>query len=157
MSDQIAEQISVNKETEPRNSIMVLVAEDEESVISLLKETFKMAGGFETNVVKTTADALGILRRAKEENKPIGLVFSDLGLVGDPEGGFKIAEAVRDEGLANYFILFTGNRGKIDNDPQKLKARGIDKLLGKPMSPFDLIPHLNQAKELILLQSQASK
>jgi DNA-binding response OmpR family regulator len=137
-------------EVEDKKPLSVLIAEDEKHLIPLLEITFKMAGGFDTTAVEKKVDALRILRDSKKNQKPIDVVFSDWGLADDPEGGREIAIAVRDEGLARYLIIFSARAGELGKDSKKLKAMGIDMLLGKPMTPNELMPRLNEAKNTIL-------
>ena len=149
MIDQAEGSQHSRKEVEHKRPISVLIAEDEDLLIPLLEGAFKMAGGFETTVVKTTREALQVLRDSKAANNSTDLVFSDLGLEDNEEGGYEIAKVAKDEGLAEHFILFTGRPPQIKH-PQQLENMGINRIIAKPQDYKGLLKSLNEAKEAIL-------
>lgn len=147
------EEIQIAKETEKRGEIRVLIVEDDRMVADLLGEWFEEAGGFKIErLTDNTDEALAILRKFKEEGKPMQLVFSDLGLKGNNEGGYVIADAVREENLARYFILYTSRANIVRETyptPDKLKEKGIDSLIDKPVSVKTLMEGLSKVKTIL--------
>ncbi|MDP2638005.1 MAG: response regulator [Candidatus Levybacteria bacterium] len=142
------------KEKEPQRSIKTLMVEDDVAIVSLLRQVFEMSGFkiADADITDNVPDALKRLEEAKRKGESYDFVFSDLGLVNDKEGGYKIAQAVKDEQLAEYFTLFTGSAVFVKQKyptSEKLKEVGIDNLIGKPVSVKDLREGLRQAKEAI--------
>lgn len=139
------------KEKEPQRSIKTLMVEDDVAIVSLLRQVFEMSGFkiADADITDNVPDALKRLEEAKRKGESYDFVFSDLGLVNDKEGGYKIAQAVKDEQLAEHFTLFTGSAAFVKQKyptPEKLKEVGIDNLIGKPVSVKDLREGLRQAK-----------
>lgn len=145
------------KEPEPKGQLRALLIEDDKSVLPLIRMAVGMAGGIKTEDTVSTVEALKILRTAKQQGQRFDLIFSDLGLVDDAEGGFKLAAAAKEEGLAEYFILYTGRAAAIgaDKTPEELqtelKKKGIDQLIQKPPPGGiqDLKNSFNKAKAAI--------
>lgn len=144
----------IAKETEKRGEIRVLIVEDEIGVADMIKEFFEEnVVGFRVHgLTDNVEDALAILRKFKEEGRQIQLVFSDLGLKGSNEGGYAIADAVRKEKLARYFILYTSRANIVRETyptPDELKEKGIDSLIGKPVSVKTLMEGLSKVKIIL--------
>jgi CheY-like chemotaxis protein len=145
------------KEEEPKGKVKALIVEDSESMLNLLKMAAKVQGGFNSDCTDSASEALKILRQARGEGKPFGLIFSDLGLIDDAEGGLKIAKAAKTEGLAEHLILFTGSAGKFEGmSKEKLEEMGINLVIGKPAA-FDILVKSFGNAEKIIKSTQASR
>lgn len=148
------------KERKQKGKPRVLIVEDDELALNMLRTNVRLRGDFDPNsvCVKSTSEALEISRRAKEEGKSFGLILSDLGLSDDKEGGFKLAKTAKKEGLASLFILYTGRSGDValQYNPKQLEEMGINKLLGKPVSSGVIADTLAWAKTAITKPQPAS-
>ncbi len=136
-------------EAEARGPVRLLVVEDDRLFRETLEMILDMTEGFQASYTDSAADALRILREARDGGSPIEAVLSDLGLTDSPRGGFEIADAVRTEGLAAHFTLFTGQAGDIT--PEIIGEYGINLLLDKEDSGLrEIKGALEQARQAVI-------
>ena len=124
-------------EAEANRRIRTLFVEDDRSLAEMLVD-FIQELGFQTTLTDQASKAISILRKSKNEGQPIELVVSDLGLRDGSGAGLRIADAIRDEELAAYFILFSGNSSIT---PDLTEEHGISALVSK----HDGLPALESA------------
>ncbi len=137
------------KEVDARGPVRLLIAEDDKFFRETLESFVDMSDGFEASYTDSAADALRILREAKDSGSPIEVVFSDLGLTDSHRGGFEIADAVRAEGLATHFTLFTGQARIVT--PEVMQEHGINLLLDKEVAGMkEIMGALEQGKQAII-------
>jgi hypothetical protein len=135
-----------NKEKDSKGKLKALVIENDDILPGVLKVTMDVQGDFEPDFVTNTSGALTKLRQAKENGRTYGLVFSDLELTNDREGGLKITKVVKEEQLAQYLILYTGAKDKFEGISEKqLGGMGINALILKPVGAEVLMDELNKA------------
>lgn len=109
----------------------ILLAEDDSTMVSLLKTLLNMEG-FEV----VALDAASDVAAAVEQEKPHAL-FMDVHLGG--QSGMKILEAVRgNQKNSNVRIIMTSGMNMKD----ECISRGADAFLLKPFMPDDLIKAL---------------
>lgn len=125
------------KDLEPVGNVKVLVAEDDPGHSALLKEIILGIGGFDATFVKSTEEALEVLKKAEADGMPIEFVVSDMGLNrtkeggADPRGGLEIAKTAKTNNPAIGVTLYTGNAymGKIS--AADLNEMGINEVIIK--------------------------
>jgi DNA-binding NtrC family response regulator len=87
---------------------VVLIVEDEAQVL-ILAESVLQGAGYETASASTVAEALAII----ESDRHIDLLFTDLGLGNDAEGGLTIGAAFS-KSRPGVPVLYTSARGLTD-------------------------------------------
>jgi response regulator RpfG family c-di-GMP phosphodiesterase len=148
---------ALKKEGEPKSKLKVLIVEDDPDVLSLIKTITDVVGGFKAITIDNVTDALRILKESKNENQSIDIVFSDLKLGDDVDGGLKIAGEIKAEKLAKYFILFTGSADRFEGMSGEERAdRGINLIIPKPAEFKILKASFDNAKKIIS-SKQASR
>ena len=111
----------------------VLLAEDDPTMISLLKTLLKMEG-FEVVMLDVNADVPSAV-----QNEMPDTILMDVHLGG--QNGLKILEAIRkNQDLANVRIVMTSGL----NMKEECISRGASAFLLKPFMPDDLINALKQ-------------
>ena len=105
--------------------LVVLVVEDEEQV-RVLAESFLQEAGYETLPAGTIDEARALIERPHK----IDLLFTDMGLGDDAEGGVKVSKAAREK-LDGIPIVYTSGRGLTD---------GMRALMQEPFE-FNLKPY----------------
>jgi len=111
----------------------ILLAEDDATMVSLLKTLLKMEG-FEVLGLDLDADIPAAIRREKPD-----ALFMDLHLGG--QSGMEILEAIRkNKDLANVRVVMTSGLDMME----ECIRRGADAFLLKPFMPDDLIQALKK-------------
>lgn len=111
----------------------ILLAEDDSTMISLLKTLLKMEG-FEVVTLDVNADVPAAVRREMPD-----AVLMDVHLGG--QSGMQILESIRnDRDLANIRVVMTSGL----NVKDECISRGASAFLLKPFMPDDLINVLKQ-------------
>lgn len=111
----------------------ILLAEDDETMVSLLKTLLTMEG-FEVLGLDINADVPAVIRREKPD-----ALFMDVHLGG--QSGMEILEAIRsNKDLADVRVVMTSG---LDMKEQCIRS-GADAFLLKPFMPDDLIRALKQ-------------
>ena len=106
----------------------VLLAEDDPTMVSLLKTLLNMEG-FETVAVDSEADVRGAVLREKPD-----VLFMDVHL--GQQSGMDIVESIRkDPQIASVRVVMTSGF----NVREECLERGADDFLLKPYMPADLI------------------
>lgn len=140
-----------SKEVDGEEAIRVLIVEDHPAVQSSLERTVSGIGGYEPIFTDNTMDALKILKESKDKGQSIDLVFSDLRLKDNGNGGLEIAKTAKEKQLAKHFILFTTSADKFKGmSKEQLEEKGINSVVDKFSTPLkDLENCFKNAKELI--------
>ena len=111
----------------------ILLAEDDPTMISLLKTLLKMEG-FDVVMLDVNADVPAAVKQEKPDT-----VLMDVHLGG--QNGLQILEAIRkDHDLANVRVVMTSGL----NMREECLSRGASAFLLKPFMPDDLISVLKQ-------------
>jgi DNA-binding response OmpR family regulator len=111
----------------------VLLAEDDATMVSLLKTLLNMEG-FEVLALDIDSDVPAVVQREKPQ-----ALFMDVHLGG--QSGMEILEAIRrKKDLADVRIVMTSGL----NVKEECISRGADAFLLKPFMPDDLIKALKQ-------------
>ena len=111
----------------------ILLAEDDETMISLLKTLLKMEG-FEVVEVDVNADVPNMVRQEMPD-----AIFMDVHLGG--KNGLQILESIRkNQDFANIRIVMTSGLNMRD----ECLSRGASAFLLKPFMPDDLLNVLKQ-------------
>ena len=108
----------------------ILVIEDEPTVLSLAESILQHAG-YETLTASTLAQAQAIIH----SDQPLDLVFTDIGLGDQPEGGLQVGQVTRARG--NLPVLYTSGLGATDGMKQLFVERSA--FLAKPYTDERLI------------------
>jgi CheY-like chemotaxis protein len=109
----------------------VLLAEDDEIMVSLLKTLLKMEG-FDVVALDVDSDVAAAVEREKPD-----AVFMDVHLGG--QSGMKILEKIRNNGdTADVRVIMTSGMNMRD----ECIARGANAFLLKPFMPDDLLSAL---------------
>jgi len=87
---------------------VILVVEDEPTILVLTKSILQQAG-YETLTAATLAEAQSIIH----SDKTIDLVFTDINLADDHEGGLLVGQGVR-QARAEIPTVYTSGRGLTD-------------------------------------------
>lgn len=115
----------------------VLLAEDDPTMLSLLKTLLGMEG-FEVLALDVNSDVPAVVQREKPN-----ALFMDVNLGG--KSGMEILDAIRKEqDLADVRIVMTSGF----NVKEECIRRGADAFLLKPFMPDDLIQALKHKTEL---------
>ena len=111
------------------DSVMILVVEDDELVRDLVKDALAEAG-FETAIVTTGEEAVGLLKGGKS---PYRALVTDINLQGI--GGWEIARVARELDPAFPIVYMTGAAG------DEWASQGVPNsiLLNKPFAPAQLV------------------
>jgi two-component system, response regulator PdtaR len=115
----------------PSSDVAVLIVEDEPLILMNAVDIMQDAG-FSTYEAASAKDAIAIL----EQHRDIRAVFTDIQIVGDPDG-LKLAHLVR-ERWPPVGLLITS--GRITPETAELPAGGM--FLAKPYAPRELIASL---------------
>jgi CheY-like chemotaxis protein len=111
----------------------IVLAEDDPTMISLLKTLLRMEG-FEVVTLDVDTDVLATIQREMPDS-----VFMDVHLGG--QNGLQILESIRkDPALANIRVVMTSGL----NMKEECLQRGASAFLLKPFMPDDLIHALKQ-------------
>ena len=114
----------------------ILLAEDDETMVSLLKTLLKMEG-FEVVALAADADVPAAVQREKPD-----ALLMDVHLGG--QSGMQILESIRgNQDLANVRVVITSGL----NVKDECIRRGASAFLLKPFMPDDLINILKQSIE----------
>ncbi len=106
----------------------VLLAEDDVTMVSLLKTLLKMEG-FEVSALKTGTDVPAEVGRAKPDVLFLDVHFGN-------QNGVEIIQAIRkSDGLPGLRVVMTSGM----NMQEECLRAGADAFLLKPFSPDDLI------------------
>jgi len=109
----------------------ILLAEDDETMVSLLKTLLKMEG-FDVVALDVDSDVAAAVQREKPD-----ALFMDVHLGG--QSGMKILEKIRNNGdTANVRVIMTSGMNMRD----ECISRGADEFLLKPFMPDDLLSAL---------------
>ena len=109
----------------------VLLAEDDDTMVSLLKTLLNMEG-FEVLTLDVNSDVTAVLQREKPH-----ALFMDVHLAG--RNGMEILEAIRQQKeLSNVRIVMTSGL----NVKDECISRGANAFLLKPFMPDDLLREL---------------
>ena len=129
-SPQISEENDYNSPTNKDDICKVLIVDDEEEIISNLKEFLEMEG-FIVETATTAEEAY-----TKLKNNPTDYQLLLVDLVMPSRGGDWLLEKIHKENLGKYFIiLITGFAGEFTDKILSLKKEGkIHKVLRKPFS-----------------------
>lgn len=112
------------------DSVMILVVEDDELVRDLVKDALAEAG-FETAIVTTGEEAVGLLKGGKS---PYRALVTDINLQGRIDG-WEIARVARERDPAFPIVYMTGAAG------DEWASQGVPNsiLLNKPFAPAQLV------------------
>lgn len=109
----------------------ILLAEDDETMVSLLKTLLKMEG-FDVVALDVNSDVAAAVQREKPH-----ALFMDVHLGG--QSGMKILENIRKNGdTANVRVIMTSGM----NMREECISQGADEFLLKPFMPDDLLSAL---------------
>jgi DNA-binding NtrC family response regulator len=86
----------------------ILIVEDEAPILVLIESILQQAG-YETLTAATLAEAQGVIH----SDKSIDLIFTDVNLGEDHEGGLQIGQIVR-QARPNMPVVYTSGRGLTD-------------------------------------------
>jgi CheY-like chemotaxis protein len=142
-------EIVPRKESEIQNSIKTLIVEDDPMNSEVVSVEIEDAGGFQQSSTDNVSDALNILRTFKLNGQQIDLIISDLGLIGNREGGLEIAKAAKAEKLASRFVLYTANRDYGFKSREELEGLGINVVATKPLNSKGWERLLNNEKNIL--------
>ncbi len=135
------------KEKELRR-LRVLVVEGDRDMAFSLKMVVGQEGMDAFSLPNmSTSSVMEFLRRKKEQNQPIDIIFSRLGYEGNGRGGLYISSAAKEEGLVGYSILFTNS--KIPPTDDDIKNANVDKLIQEPSGLTIIKESLTNAKSAI--------
>lgn len=145
MEDNNFDGASNRESAEKPSRVKIVIAEDDELVTGLLKATLTDS---DITFFTTAEDALEELRKRKKQNNPVDLVITDVGLEGDKNGGFVLAEQIAEENLSPSVFFLTGNPNSVVsryNEKQR-QEMGIERVIGKPVSPLKLMGWVGEVK-----------
>lgn len=115
-------------ETSPRNTHRLLVVDDDESVLEIIKDML-IFSGFRVVAVADGKKALETI-----DNEQFDLVLTDLGMPG--VSGWDVAREVKRKNPALPVVMLTG--WGIEVEEKDLPNEGIDMLLMKPLNWTEL-------------------
>jgi CheY-like chemotaxis protein len=130
-SDRIEASTETISLTPPRK---LLVVDDEEEVLNLVRDMFEMAG-HQVTAVQDGERAIELLEQAEFD-----MVFTDLGMPGI--NGWGVAKKAKEVHPGVPVVLITGWGAQYDG--QNLKSQGIDLVLPKPVSYKQLVAAIEQ-------------
>jgi PAS domain S-box-containing protein len=130
-SDRIEASTETISLTTPRK---LLVVDDEEEVLNLVRDMFEMAG-HQVTAVQDGERAIELLEQAEFD-----MVFTDLGMPGI--NGWGVAKKAKEVHPGVPVVLITGWGAQYDG--QNLKSQGIDLVLPKPVSYKQLVAAIEQ-------------
>jgi DNA-binding NtrC family response regulator len=87
---------------------VALIVEDELQVRVLIQIAFEEAG-YETLTAATVTEAIAII----QSDRPLDFVFTDIGLLDEPEGGIQVGQAAA-QSRPDAPVLYTSGRGVTD-------------------------------------------
>jgi CheY-like chemotaxis protein len=125
--------------TPPRK---LLVVDDEEEVLNLVRDMFEMAG-HQVTAVQDGERAIELLKQAEFD-----MVFTDLGMPGI--NGWVVAKKAKEIHPMVPVVLITGWGAQYDG--QNLQSQGIDLVLPKPVSYKQLVAALEQCCNALATQ-----
>ena len=119
---------------ETRQSINILVIDDDDRVRTLLRDILQFAGH---RVIEASDGESGM--RYLEEGESVDMVLTDLGM--PLKNGWEVAKWVKTKIPQIPVILITGWGTNLDEE--KIKESGVDLIIGKPFEVSEIIDAVN--------------
>ena len=119
---------------ETRQSINILVIDDDDRVRTLLRDILQFAGH---RVIEASDGESGM--RYLEEGELVDMVLTDLGM--PLKNGWEVAKWVKTKIPQIPVILITGWGTNLDEE--KIKESGVDLIIGKPFEVSEIIDAVN--------------
>jgi len=119
---------------ETRQSMNILVIDDDDRVRTLLRDILLFAGH---RVIEASDGESGI--RYFEEGESVDMVLTDLGM--PLKNGWEVAKWIKTRIPQLPVILITG--WGTDLDEEKIKDSGVDLIIGKPFEVNEILDTVN--------------
>jgi DNA-binding response OmpR family regulator len=111
--------------------LTILIVEDEVPILVLVESILQQAG-YETLTASTLAEAQAIIH----SDQPVDLVFIDINLGEDHEGGLQIGQMIR-QSRSKTPVIYTSGRGLTDGMKTLFVERSL--FLPKPYTNEQLV------------------
>lgn len=113
----------------------VLVAEDDPSLVPLMKAIYETLKNVDATFCTTGEEAIELLKQAKEAGGGFDRIITDNGLAGDFTG-FDVARFANELDTPPFVIMLTSHDLDVHdhNTLEQLKAQGIGRVVGKKLS-----------------------
>jgi DNA-binding response OmpR family regulator len=125
---------------ETRQSMSILVIDDDDRVRTLLRDILLFAGH---RVIEASDGESGI--RYFEEGESVDMVLTDLGM--PLKNGWEVAKWIKTKLPQIPVILITG--WGTDLDEAKIKDSGVDLIIGKPFEVNEILDTVNLFAKVI--------
>jgi DNA-binding response OmpR family regulator len=125
---------------ETRQSVSILVIDDDDRVRTLLRDILLFAGH---RVIEASDGESGI--RYFEEGESVDMVLTDLGM--PLKNGWEVAKWIKTKLPQIPVILITG--WGTDLDEAKIKDSGVDLIIGKPFEVNEILDTVNLFAKVI--------
>ena len=125
---------------ETRQSMSILVIDDDDRVRTLLRDILLFAGH---RVIEASDGESGI--RYFEEGESVDMVLTDLGM--PLKNGWEVAKWIKTKLPKIPVILITG--WGTDLDEAKIKDSGVDLIIGKPFEVNEILDTVNLFAKVI--------
>jgi len=132
---------------ETRQSMNILVIDDDDRVRTLLRDILKFAGH---RVIEASDGESGI--RYFEEGESIDMVLTDLGM--PLKNGWEVAKWIKTKIPQLPVILITG--WGTDLDEEKIKDSGVDLIIGKPFEVNEILDTVNHFTKIVKRSTAAT-
>jgi len=119
---------------ETRQSMSILVIDDDDRVRTLLRDILLFAGH---RVIEASDGESGI--RYFEEGESVDMVLTDLGM--PLKNGWEVAKWIKTKRPQLPVVLITG--WGTDLDEAKIKDSGVDLIIGKPFEVNEILDSVN--------------
>lgn len=129
----------------------ILLAEDDRLTARVVRDVLNTVQKPSIEIVESGEDTLELLRRARTDGRPYGVLITDKSLAGEM-GGLALAKAAKEQGLVPYIILLTASAQQIAREytPAQLEQLGINVLLAKGEEmKKGLIPEIQKARRIL--------
>ena len=111
-----------------KNSILILIVEDEPNNLYLLKKLINIEGIDKTQIISSEKDPIDLLSNI---DKKIDLVFLDIHL--PKKDGYQILKELRLNDKTKDAIIIALTASVMNQDIEKAKEAGFDGFIGKPI------------------------
>ncbi|MEJ5273228.1 MAG: response regulator [Spirochaetota bacterium] len=111
-----------------KNSINILIVEDEPNNLLLIVKLLQIEGIDKNRILTTDKDPIDIISKA---DKNIDLVFLDIHL--PKKDGYEILKDLRNNESTKKAVIIALTASVMNQDIEKAKAAGFDGFIGKPI------------------------
>ncbi len=132
---------------ETRQSMSILVIDDDERVRTLLRDILQFAGH---RVIEASDGESGI--RYFEEGESVDMVLTDLGM--PLKNGWEVAKWIKAKTPQLPVVLITG--WGTDLDEAKIKDSGVDLIIGKPFEVNEVLETVNHFTKIVKRSTAAT-